>query len=149
MIARVSLLLLSIDLFQHHKYIQAQHCQQVSEIDSLHPRDFTVDIKTYLETAPEIKRDVRNQAWMCYGWCHLTNDSRAAVYRCLAIIVFVLEGAVYAWTVGFPGGVNKPQSAGSTSDPGWLSCCWGWRAGVVATGQGGHVRLLRVRHPDW
>lgn len=65
------------------------------------------DVQAYLCKAAEIKKHIKQQSWMGLGIFHLANDSRAALYWCLAVIVFVLM-AVYAWLEDVPGAVKKP-----------------------------------------
>lgn len=71
--------------------------QQVSDIDISLPRDKMVEnVITYLKTAAHVITNIHGQSWMCFRWCHYTNDTRAAVYWSLAAIIFVLMGLVYA-----------------------------------------------------
>lgn len=82
--------------------------QEVSEIDGLRSRDRMLgDVQKYLITGAEMRREIRRKSWMCFGTCHLANDSRSTVYWYLAFTVFVLMGLVYAWTEDFPSGVKN------------------------------------------
>lgn len=80
---------------------------------------------------------------MGFGMLHLANNGRAALYRLLAFVVFLLM-AVYAWLEDFPGAVKKPLGVRLFDFASRLAeLLLEIAHGVVATGNG-WVRMERA-----
>lgn len=130
------------------------------------------DVQKYLITAAEMKREIRRKPWMCFGMCHLANDSRSTVYCYLDFTVFVPMGLVYAWTEDFLSGCWTLDQGclscywSSHTSPGMCSCCpvssgapFGWAERSLSDqqsrGQRSRVRvtgitpLVRLWHREW